>query len=268
MAAIGKFIAYFFLVLSAVVLLAGFEPHLSTSQLRNLVISGIVGLVIGDTFLFKAYESVGARTGMLIMSAAPAMSALLAYLLLGEILGSMGFIGMAVTLFGIALVVLEQRASSSVQPGSYSKGIMYALLSAFLVAAYSIMSKFLIDGSNGYIAFGLKELGLLFGAVPAIYLSRKEIKGIFSENKTTAPAIIASSVLGVTAGLLIILAFEQGTVTLSSALSSVQPLFVLAFVFLMSKFMPGKINEETGAKPMLVKLEATILIVAGAIMVA
>jgi len=141
-------------LLLAVVAVAGIDIHLTASQLQNLVISGIVGLVIGDTFLFKAYEIVGARTGMLIMSAAPAVSALLAYLLLGEILGSIGFVGMAVTLLGIALVVLERRETSTRHRETYIRGIVYAFIAAAGQGVALVIAKMAFSEGpvNGFVA--------------------------------------------------------------------------------------------------------------------
>jgi len=101
---------------------AGIDIHISASQLRNLAISGIIGLVLGDTFLFKCYEIIGARLGMLVMSVAPAISALLAYLLLGEVLSAIAVFGMAVTLFGIALVVLERARNRKPLPAASRPG--------------------------------------------------------------------------------------------------------------------------------------------------
>jgi uncharacterized membrane protein len=51
-----------------------------------LGLSGLVGFVIGDAMLFEAFVIVGARISMLLMSLVPIMSALFAWLFLGEIL--------------------------------------------------------------------------------------------------------------------------------------------------------------------------------------
>ena len=51
--------------------LLGFNIDLSRAQILNLCVSGVVGLALGDTFLFKAYREIGARITMLIMSSRP-----------------------------------------------------------------------------------------------------------------------------------------------------------------------------------------------------
>ena len=49
-----------------------------------LGLSGIVGLVIGDAFLFQAFIWIGPRISMLMMSLAPILAALMAWLFLAE----------------------------------------------------------------------------------------------------------------------------------------------------------------------------------------
>src|SRR5512143_3063585 len=65
--------------LAIVVLVFRIDSPLSSSQILNLAISGIVGLALGDSFLFRAYQEMGARITMLIMSLSPAIAAVLAY---------------------------------------------------------------------------------------------------------------------------------------------------------------------------------------------
>ena len=106
---------------------------LSTSQVVYLAISGSIGFTLGDTFLFRAFQLIGARISMLVMSLAPAVAAFLGYILLGETLSGWGVIGIVVTLSGISLAVLGDR-----RPGDADRiphhlttgGLLLALLGA------------------------------------------------------------------------------------------------------------------------------------------
>ena len=89
-----------------------FDLNLSSKQVINLGISGIIGLSLGDTFLFKAFQIVGARISMLIMSLAPAIAALVAYFILGESLSFVGVLGIFVTIFGVSVVVHTREENS------------------------------------------------------------------------------------------------------------------------------------------------------------
>jgi len=78
-----------------------------------LGLSGIVGLALGDAFLFQAYVSIGPRLGLLLLSLAPALAAVLAWLFLGERLSPGKIFGIIVTLAGIIWVVLERRSNGN-----------------------------------------------------------------------------------------------------------------------------------------------------------
>ncbi len=74
-----------------------------------LSLSGLIGFVLGDLFLFKSYEVISARISMLIMALAPPIAALISWIALGEHLNAKQGIGMLLTFAGIALVVLKRE---------------------------------------------------------------------------------------------------------------------------------------------------------------
>lgn len=78
-----------------------------------LSLSGLVGFVLGDFFLFKSYEVISARISMLIMALAPPIAALIGWLALGEVLTIKQGFGMLVTFTGIAMVVLKREIPDS-----------------------------------------------------------------------------------------------------------------------------------------------------------
>ena len=76
---------------------------------RWLLLSGVVGFFIGDLALFRAFVILGARLSQLLMSLAPPMASIVGFALLGERISRIGWLGMFVTLAGVALVVSERR---------------------------------------------------------------------------------------------------------------------------------------------------------------
>src|SRR5258705_3641312 len=120
------------LVLSMIILIAGIGTRLSTTQLVYLALSGVIGFAIGDTFLFMAFQTLGARISMLIMSLAPAVAAILAYLMLGEGVSTLGAIGITVTIAGICIVILERPELNGESPRFHFTltGIVLGLVAA------------------------------------------------------------------------------------------------------------------------------------------
>lgn len=74
-----------------------------------LLLSGLVGYVIGDFCLFNCYILIGSRYGQLLMTLAPPAAAVAGWMMLGERMGWLTFIGMVVTLCGIALPLLPRK---------------------------------------------------------------------------------------------------------------------------------------------------------------
>lgn len=84
-------------------------PSANDSQWFYMGLSGVIGLALGDFGYFGALALIGPRRGVLLMSLAPVFSALLAYLILDEILGLWAIIGIATTLAGVGVVILERE---------------------------------------------------------------------------------------------------------------------------------------------------------------
>lgn len=140
------------LLLSVFVL--GLDLQLSSSQIMNLTWSGIVGLVLGDSFLFRAFKDIGARVSMLVMSLVPGFTAIMALLFLGESLSFQAVAGMVVTMTGVGIVVLDRRPMAAGKYRVTPKGLFFALLGALGQASGLIFAKqaFLEAPIHGLVA--------------------------------------------------------------------------------------------------------------------
>ena len=78
-----------------------------------LLLSGVVGYVIGDYCLMQGYIYIGSRFGQLFMTLSAPTAAITGRLLLGEQMRPLAIIGMVVTLAGIAMSILSKRSSRS-----------------------------------------------------------------------------------------------------------------------------------------------------------
>ena len=128
-------------LLSLTVFVLGFPTDVSAGQFVFLVLSAVAGLVLGDSFLFKAYQEIGPRIAMLVMSTSPAVSAILAYVFLGEVLSVTSVAGILVTLGGIALVVFERQQGQNPGHRTKSVGLLFAFLGAAGQAGGLILAK-------------------------------------------------------------------------------------------------------------------------------
>lgn len=115
-----------------------------------LALSGIIGLVLGDSCYFGSLVILGPRRATLLMSAAPVLAALLAWPALGEHLGWIAWTGIFVTLGGIAWVTAERdfHQNKIVTHGSKALGVVLGLGGAAGQAIGLVIAKHVLVGSD------------------------------------------------------------------------------------------------------------------------
>ncbi len=134
--------------------------------------SGLVGFVIGDYFLFTAYQLIGSRMGMLLMSASVPLTAIAGFFIYGETLGNWALLGMVATMGGIILTVMaggHQRRQAVVDPESkahhpsaadYRQGVIFGLCSAVAMAGATLLTK---AGATGVEPIAATQIRILAG---------------------------------------------------------------------------------------------------------
>ena len=118
-------------------------PQATPSQVMFLAASGIVGLAIGDQALFTAFVDIGPRISMLIMTTSPLFAALFGWMALGERISLIGWIGMAITIAGVAWVVNErpEKDTDSTVGVHRTRGIVLAFVGGACQAGGLMLSK-------------------------------------------------------------------------------------------------------------------------------
>ncbi len=107
-----------------------------------LALSGVLGLVIGDTFLFLALLSIGPRLTTLMTASMPVISSMFGWGFLGETLSLIECGAVLLTMAGIGWVVLErENGTISINKKQYIKGIVYGLIASFGQASGLIVAK-------------------------------------------------------------------------------------------------------------------------------
>lgn len=131
-----------------------------------LSVSGLVGFVVGDLCLFRALVLIGPRLSMLIMSLAPPVAAALGWAWLGESLNAADLAGMAVTLAGVAWVVIErQPAQAGDEPARRPSlpGVGMAVVGAIGQGLGLVISKVGMGGDDPVAATQIRVLAGIAG---------------------------------------------------------------------------------------------------------
>lgn len=144
----------------------GFFPTATSYQWFWLAMSGLIGFVLGDLFLFRAFIIIGARFSMLIMALVPPIAALIGWITLGEKLSGMEFMGMGITLIGIVLVmsskldIKNNAFGKTLKMGPLVLGSILALGGAVGQAAGLVLSK---KGMQDMDAFSATQIRIMVG---------------------------------------------------------------------------------------------------------
>ena len=142
-----------------------------------LIISGLIGFTFGDLCLFQAFVVVGARISMLLMALAPPMTALIGWIVLGETMNMKSWIGMVLTIAGIAIVVLEREGHDE-KTGTTRKvkfnyplwGILLGLGGALGQAAGLVISKYAMKDYNAFASAQIRVISGIAGFVILFFI--------------------------------------------------------------------------------------------------
>jgi drug/metabolite transporter (DMT)-like permease len=128
-----------------------------------MLLSGLVGYVIGDFCLFQCYILIGSRYGQLFMTLAPLSAALMAWVTLGQQMRAMSIVAMLVTLFGISISVLGRGEHHKVSLKLPLNGVLYAIGAAVCQGVGLVLSKI---GMDHYDMAALADMGVPEWLVP------------------------------------------------------------------------------------------------------
>ena len=209
-----------------------------------LALSGIVGFIIGDYCLFRAYVITGARVAMLMMTLAPVFAAFAAWLMLGEVLNIQSLLAMVITLSGIALVIFTRSDGASAEKVrrkfsmSYPvKGIVMGAIAAAGQGVGIVLSKY---GMRDYDPFAASHIRVITGfigfAVLFFMLGKyKELPASFRDSKSMKWLAVGSffgPFLGVSFSLM---AVQHTNAGIAQTIMSLTPVLIIPPAVLINK---------------------------------
>lgn len=140
--------AFLFLVTAHWLLEGSLFPwHAEPFRWGWLSVSSVLGLVLGDTFLFRAFVLIGPRLATLMMASVPIISVLFGWLLFGETVTTLELTAVLITVAAIGWVVTEKQPGRTVvENKQYTRGILYGLAGALGQVANLITARYgLVD---------------------------------------------------------------------------------------------------------------------------
>lgn len=203
-----------------------------------LSLSGLVGFVFGDLFLFKSYTLIGSRFSMLIMTLVPPITAFFSFIILGERLTMFHYLGMTLTFSGIAMAIFSrsgkgEKLSLKLAP----KGILYAFGGAVGQALGLVLSKFGMRDYDPFAATQIRIIAGIFGYTFLVtVLFRWESVSRAMHNRSamilTSLGAFFGPFLGVSFSLIAIRYTEAG---IASTIMALVPVFIILPAVLIYK---------------------------------
>ena len=204
-----------------------------------LSLSGIIGLSLGDAFLFQSFLWVGPRLGTLLLSLAPIFGSAIAWIFFGERLTILQIVGITLALAGIAWVVASHQEPADTPQGHTSRGVIFGVLAGLGQAVGLVLSK---QGMFGdfpvFQANSIRMLAALIfiwawtaldGKVTATFTSLKEKPQVLG---LLALGALVGPVLGVSASLL---AVQHAEIGVASTLMALPPVLILPISYFVYK---------------------------------
>ena len=203
-----------------------------------LLLSGLVGLVMGDLLLFRAFIVVGSRVSMLIMSLVPPLTALTGWLVMGELMSLFNYFGMGLTIFGISLVILGRNSGNKQMKFTHSiKGILFAFGGAVGQAVGLVLSKYGMGTYSAFAATQIRVIAGFFGFMLIIFFTRRW-SHVFSalKNQQAMSRILLGSFFGPFLGVSFsLLAVQYITTGAASTIMSIVPVLIIAPAVILLK---------------------------------
>jgi drug/metabolite transporter (DMT)-like permease len=210
-----------------------------------LIISGIVGVGMGDTAYFESLNHLGSRFALLLGMLAPPMTGALAWVFMGETISHSGWLGIVITIAGIAWVITEEQATEENVKINYKKGIQFAVIAALAQAIGAVISRYAMTAPGVTIsALQTSIIRLLAGIIylavlillskksAFLWLRKDEAGGHTSTWKLLRMVAVVGLLGTYTAVWLQQVSIQFAPVAIAQTLLSTSPLFILPIIAL------------------------------------
>jgi drug/metabolite transporter (DMT)-like permease len=204
-----------------------------------LGLSGIIGLSLGDAFLFQALVSVGPRLGTLLLSLAPIFGSIIAWIFFGEILTALQITGIILALAGIAWVVTSHEEPPNTPHGHTQRVVIFGVLAGLGQAVGLVLSKQGMFGEfSPFQANAIRMLAAVIftwgwtafdGKIGATFTT---LRGKSHVLRLLALGALVGPLLGVSASLL---AVQHAEIGVASTLMALPPVVILPISYFAFK---------------------------------
>lgn len=233
-------------VLALYVLGTGTWHGLAWDHVLPLLLSGIVGIFLGDTLLFAALNRVGPRRAGILFALNAPMTAALGWVWLGERLSLEAVSGVLLTVAGVGMAIRFGTRKSDVDrledvKGPLWIGVALGLGAALGQAAGSIIARPVMASGIDPFAASMLRVGiaaLFLTALMQLPLQSVKAKGTLTWRIAGLTALTGILALGIGMTLLLF-ALSGGKAGIITTLSATSPVLILPLLWLKTGRRPA-----------------------------
>ncbi|ODT21955.1 MAG: hypothetical protein ABS35_16065 [Kaistia sp. SCN 65-12] len=246
-------------LLALYVLFTGAWRELDATNAGPLLLSGLIGIFIGDTLLFAALNRLGPRRSGILFALNAPIAALLGWVALGEELSASAAGGIALTVAGVLLAILFGKRKAQLHQWETIKGPLWIGVALGLGAATgqaigSIIARpVMATGIDPFLASMLRVgiAALCLSVLIQLPIPAVKPKGPLTWKVAAMTALTGFIALGIGMTLLLF-ALSGGKVGIVSTLSATSPVIILPMLW-----------AKTGERPAGGAWAGAALVVAG-----
>ena len=259
-----------FTALAGVVMLpfiAVLAPQTFSQSLAGILVMTLSGLLYMGAMLFylRAIQSEEASVIAPLFQTSAVFTLLLAYLLLGEIPGWHGIVGIGLIVASVVSLTIDPGGSRPIR----RQTVALMTCATFVVALSSVLFKYFAVRSDYWSTTFWTFVGeAIFGAgILALPSYRRQFATLLRTNTSALLSINgANELINLGGGLGVRFASLMAPVAVVSAVSSTTTLFVFAFGVLLSWFAPAIAREDLSRNNLLRKGIAAAVAAAGVVL--
>jgi drug/metabolite transporter (DMT)-like permease len=235
------------IILICATLYTGGWQSVHLEQIPPMMLSGLIGIFIGDTALFACFNRMGPRQAGLLFSCHAVFSSILGYFLFSETMSVLELTGATMVFAGVVTAIFFRRKTQpthqlEVIHGRVWIGITLGLIAALSQALGGIIAKpVMLTTIDPISASAIRMITAFIAHNLLLMTGFKASRPVL---KITMPIFLITAVNGFIAmalGMTLILyALRTGNVGMVALLSSTTPIMLLPIMWIYTKKCPNR----------------------------
>ncbi len=208
-----------------------------------LILSGVLGISIGDTFYFESLHLIGTSRTLIIHSLAPLIAVISGFVFLREYPPFNVYIGSALVSLSLFLVARSDTSAHNIPSlrtnFSFLKGIFYSFISLGCGLVAALLSRMVLVSSqlSPYQSSFIRISSALAFLLPLYIYKYPRLLGVIQVKYILSYKLFLAAFLGTFLGILLQqVVFSQLAFGLGVILLNTSPIFALLFILNESKY--------------------------------